>query len=270
MVKALKGLSPERMAKRWQTIGGSDANKIMNGTPEDHMDFWMEKTQQKEPEDLSNVLPVRMGIQTEPLNREWFEMETGNEVLGVDEEHDLTFEGLPMSCTLDGRTDEPAIVECKHLNQFTKEEEILPRFYPQLHHNMKVTGFDRAHLSVFIGTLKYVHFYVEADPFYLEVLIEREKLFWSHVIDRTPPVEMPAIEVPIPVSDMRVIDMDGNNEWAAAAYDWIGTIAAKKDHDRATKDLKAMVEEDVREAAGYGIVAKRAKNGAIRISEVKK
>lgn len=270
MVKALQGLSAERIAKRFKTLGGSDANKIMNGGPDDLVDAWMEKTRQKEPEDLSTVLPVRMGIQTEPLNREWFEMETGLEVLGVDEEHDILYENLPMSCTLDGRTAEPAIVECKHLNQFTKEEEILPRFYPQLHHNMIVTGYVGAHLSVFLGTLKYIHYYIEADPFYMEVLIEREKEFWSHVIDGTPPVEMEPVEAPMPVSEMRVIDMDGNNEWAAAAFDWIGTVEAKKDHDRATKDIKAMLEADVREAAGYGIVAKRAKNGAIRISEVKK
>ena len=35
------------------------------------------------------------------------------------------------------------------------------------------------------------------------------------------------------------------------------------DHDRAKTELKALVPEDAREAAGHGVRAKRSKSGAI-------
>ena len=56
--------------KRPNGIGGTDANKLV------HDDSWIhlynEKTGATEPIDLSDVLPVQMGIHTEELNRKWF------------------------------------------------------------------------------------------------------------------------------------------------------------------------------------------------------
>ncbi|BAQ87774.1 putative phage-type endonuclease (TIGR03033) [uncultured Mediterranean phage uvMED] len=58
---------------RKQGIGGSDATKLYNG--EWHT-LWLEKTGDAEPLDLSHVLPVQMGIHTEPFNIQWFEKQT--------------------------------------------------------------------------------------------------------------------------------------------------------------------------------------------------
>ena len=41
------------------------------------------------------------------------------------------------------------------------------------------------------------------------------------------------------------------------------TRPAALDHDRAKTELKALVPEDAREAAGHGVRAKRSKSGAI-------
>ena len=46
-------------------IGGTDATRIMKGN---WHDLWLEKTGQKEPEDLSDVIAVQIGIATEEYN----------------------------------------------------------------------------------------------------------------------------------------------------------------------------------------------------------
>jgi hypothetical protein len=57
--------------------------------------------------------------------------------------------------------------------------------------------------------------------------------------------------------------MSGSNTWAEFANLYRVTRAAALDHDRAKTELKALVPEDAREAAGHGVRAKRSKSGAI-------
>ena len=57
--------------------------------------------------------------------------------------------------------------------------------------------------------------------------------------------------------------MCGSNAWAEFANLYRLTRSAALDHDRAKTELKALVPEDVREAAGHGVRAKRTKSGAI-------
>ena len=56
---------------RKQGIGGSDATRLYNG---DWHDLYLEKIGEKEPDDLSDVLPVQMGIHTEDFNIDWFKV----------------------------------------------------------------------------------------------------------------------------------------------------------------------------------------------------
>jgi predicted phage-related endonuclease len=242
----------------------------MSGDNERILRLWEEKTGQREPEDLSRVLPVQMGSWTEELNRYWFERETGRVV--KDEGAECVHPERPwMTCTLDGLTltGPVAVFEAKHVSAFAKEDEVVQRYMPQLHHNMVVCGLEHAALSVFFGTMKWQCFEVEADPFYLDVLVERERAFWDAVESSTPPVEMAPVAAPVEPSEYRSVDMQGNNEWGAFAADWLETVAAKKKHDKAAKGLKALIEDDVGEATGHGLAAKRDKRGAIRISEAK-
>ena len=57
--------------------------------------------------------------------------------------------------------------------------------------------------------------------------------------------------------------MSGSNAWAEFAGLFCGTRQAALDHERSKAELKALVPEDVREASGHGIRAKRSKSGAI-------
>ena len=58
-------------------------------------------------------------------------------------------------------------------------------------------------------------------------------------------------------------NMSGSNAWAEFANLYRLTRPAALDHDRAKTELKALVPEDAREAAGHGVRAKRSKSGAI-------
>lgn len=98
-------LTNEQKEFRRHGIGGSDANTIMGGDPEKVLRLWKEKRGEIEPEDLSSVLPVRMGSFTEPLNIQWFEEQTGKVVTHNGDQRKST-EYPWMLCTLDGECDE--------------------------------------------------------------------------------------------------------------------------------------------------------------------
>jgi predicted phage-related endonuclease len=57
------------MKDRRKSLGGSDANRIMRG---DWHTLWLEKTGRKEPDDLSENLPVQIGLATEDVNNKFF------------------------------------------------------------------------------------------------------------------------------------------------------------------------------------------------------
>ena len=51
----------------------SDATRLYQGN---WYELWQEKTGETEPADLTDVLPVQMGIHTEDFNIKWFEKQS--------------------------------------------------------------------------------------------------------------------------------------------------------------------------------------------------
>lgn len=263
------GLTAEQLLERKTGIGGSDANVIMSGDDARIMQRWLEFTNQVEPEDLSKVLPVQMGTWTEPLNRHWYTLTTGNDVTRVGEVVRSQLHPF-MRCSLDGFVPaEGAIFEAKHVNAFAKPEEVAQKYMAQLHHNMSVCGVSRAVLSIFLGTLKHEVFIVEMDPFYTATMIDAEAYFWNCVQTMTPPGEIKIEAAPSPPALLRTVDMTGNNHWAAIACGWLDNRDAHKEFVAAEKLIKEAVEFDVGEASGHGICVKRSKAGALSIREMK-
>ena len=258
------GLTDEQKAFRSKVLGGSDANTIMSGDEEKILKLWKVKTGQEADDDLSDVLPVQMGVHTEPFNIEWFTKQTGRLVTNNGDQR-LSLKHPFMGCTLDGLTDEGLTVfEAKHVSAFSKEEEILDRYYPQLTHNMLVCGVNKAVLSVFFGNHKWEKFEVNLDDLYSDILIGAEEKFWQCVREKTPPF---AVKVSSPIDAIRRVDMTGSNAWANYAVQLQSNSTAKKLYDDAVANLKKLVEDDVAEAYGHGIKIKRDKRGALRISE---
>ena len=214
------------------------------------------------------MLAVMLGCWTEPFNRQWYESLSSTTVSACGRTFACDRRDW-RRCTVDGLV-EPgdAIFEAKHTSAFTKGDEVLERYMPQLQHNMAVAKRDRAVLSVIFGNHKYEMFDVASDWLYQLELLEIEEEFWNCVLTGREPVAGPAPPCPRPIGT-REVCLEGNNSWASAACDWIDHREAAKTHAAAITQLKSLVEEDVARAFGHGIEAKRSKSGAISIRELR-
>ena len=103
--------------------------------------LWREKRGEVEPEDLSGNLIVQLGVVTEPLNRHWFERNTGQVLTGVQRrvQHPVV---RWMAATLDGVVEATgAVFEAKFMLPWSfTEEGAAEKYMPQLQHNMWVTN----------------------------------------------------------------------------------------------------------------------------------
>lgn len=255
-------LTPSQILKRRNSIGGSDMNIIMSGDMEKISKLWKQKHGDIGPEDLSNVLPVRMGSFTEPFNIQWFSEQTGRIVTNMGDER--VHPVIPyLTCTLDGLTDDGVTVfEAKHVSAFSKDEDIVERYMPQLHHNMNVCGVRNSVLSVFYGTLKWEKYEVSYDQVYGDIVQMAAESFWASVQTGEAPQ---IVTADTPKEATRRVDMTGNNEWAYLAAE-IGQLSSyKRAYDANLAAIKTLIEPDVVEAYGHGISFKRDKRGSLRM-----
>jgi predicted phage-related endonuclease len=259
----LPNISAARSDRRF-FIGGSDARVIMGGDEAALLRLWKEKRCEVEIGDLSGDLLVQLGTVTEQLNRHWYEKNTGQVVTEVQRQ---LFHPVHrwMAATLDGRVEATgAVFEAKFMLPWNfSEEGAAEKHMAQLQHNMWVTASRTAVLSIITGGGKWMEMTIPADPLYQHLLLTAERKFWRCVQSGEPP-RLFGSEPPRPrIEAVRSVDMSGSNAWAEFANLYRLTRAAALDHDRAKTELKALVPEDAREAAGHGVRAKRSKSGAI-------
>jgi predicted phage-related endonuclease len=245
-------------------IGGSDARIIMSADETALIRLWREKRGEIEPEDLSDNLAVQLGVATEPLNRAWYERNTGRTIEDIQGwvRHPLN---RWMSATVDGMVHEiDAVFEAKFMLPWSfSEEAAAEKHMAQLQHNMWVTNSKSAALSIITGGGKWVEIMIHADALYQHFLLTAEKKFWRCVASGDPPRPF-GVEPPKPrIEAVRIVDMGDSNSWAEFAGLYRSTRAAFLEHERAKFELKALMPEDAKEAAGHGIRAKRSKSGAI-------
>jgi predicted phage-related endonuclease len=258
-------MSPRfNLVDRLTLVGGSDARIIMGDNEGALLRLWQEKRGEIEPEDLSGDLLVQLGTVTEHLNRDWYEKNTGQVVTELQRQ---VFHAVHrwMAATLDGRIEATgAVFEAKFMLPWNfSEEGAAERHMAQLQHNMWVTASRTAVLSIITGGGKWVEITIPADPLYQHLLLTAEKKFWRCVESGEPP-RLFGVEPPRPrIQAVRTVDMSGSNAWAEFANLYRLTRPAALDHDRAKAELKALMPEDVREASGHGLRAKRSKSGAI-------
>jgi predicted phage-related endonuclease len=226
--------------------------------------LWREKRGEAEPEDLSGILTVQLGIVTEPLNRHWYERHTGQAVTDV--QRRLRHPVLRwMGATLDGMVaGTRAVFEAKFMLPWSFSEEVAAeKHMAQLQHNMWVTNARTAALSIITGGGKWVEISVAADPLYQHLLLTAEKKFWRCVQFGDAP-RLFGVEPPRPrVEAVRSVDMASSNAWAEFAAMFCATRSAFLEHERAKTELKGLMPEDAKEAFGHGVRAKRSKSGAV-------
>src|SRR5690348_2002515 len=144
MAKALSDLMDRR-----HFLGGSDARIIMGHDETALLRLWREKRGEAEPEDLSGNLLVQLGIATEPLNRHWYERNTGEVITSVQRhvQHPVI---RFLAATLDGMVEGTgAVFESKFMLPWSfSEEAAAQKYIAQVQHNMWVTSARTAALSI--------------------------------------------------------------------------------------------------------------------------
>jgi predicted phage-related endonuclease len=245
-------------------IGGSDARTIMGQDEAALIRLWREKRGEIESEDLSANLIVQLGTVTEHLNRHWYERQTGHVVTEVQRR---VFHPVKrwMAATLDGMVEGTgAVFEAKFMLPWSfSEEGAAEKHMAQLQHNMWVTASRTAVLSIVTGGGKWVEMTIPADPLYQHLLLTAEKKFWRCVETGETPYlfgvepQRPKIEA------VRTVDMSESNSWAEFAGVFCQTREAFLNHEAAKVELKKLMPEDAKEAAGHGVRAKRSKSGAV-------
>ena len=253
-----------RNTSRRAFIGGSDARIIMGSDEVALVRLWREKRGEVEPEDFSGNLIVQLGTVTEPLNRAWFERNTGKVIRDVQSR--VTHPVVRWrAATLDGVVDGTgAVFEAKFMLPWSfSEEAAAEKHMAQLQHNMWVTNATKAALSIITGGGKWVEITVVADSLYQHLLLTAEKKFWRCVQSGEEPHLYLAEPPRTRIAAVRVVDMSSSNSWAEFAALFRNTRSAYLEHERAKTELKALIPEDTKEAIGHGIRAKRSKSGAI-------
>ena len=268
--KSVSSLNREQIAAipdhsdRRHFIGGSDARIIMGQDDAKLVRLWREKRGEIEPEDLSGNLIVQLGNVTEELNRHWYELNSGYRVKDVQRRvwHPVN---RWMAATLDGVVGATgAVYEAKFMLPWSfSEEAAAQKHMAQLQHNMWVTNGKKAVLSIITGGGKWVEIGIEADPLYQHLLLTAERKFWRCVESGERP-RLFGVEAPAPrIEAVRTVDMTGSNSWADFAGIYRRTWGAHREHEAAKSELKKLVPDDAKEAAGHGVRAKRSKSGAV-------
>jgi predicted phage-related endonuclease len=256
-------ISPKHLNRR-SFIGGSDARVIMGSDEDALLRLWREKRGESEPEDLSANLIVQLGLVTEPLNRHWFERNTGHVITQVQRRvHHPVIRW--MAATLDGTVEQTgAVFEAKFMLPWSFSEEVAAQKYmPQLQHNMWLINAKAAVLSIITGGGKWVEIAIPADPLYQHLLLTAEKKFWRCVENGEPP-RLFRIEPPRPrIEAVRIADMSASNAWAEFSGVFRRTREAHLEHENAKTELKALMPADAKEAIGHGVRAKRSRSGAV-------
>ena len=266
-------MSADQLRERRRHIGGSDAKIIVLANPEAVLALWEEKTFNnagKKPKPKS--LSMYMGAATEALNAAWYADKTGDPVTAPQMIVTRNYDGLPLRASLDGLCkDGAAIWEAKHVSgyDFQKKEQrnietVAAEYYAQMQHNMLTAKVKLGVLSVLFDTGRHEHMTIEADPFYQDEMAVAESMFWEYVVNNTPPGPTKAV-APGKIVATKTVDMSTSADWAKAASDWLAYRDMSVLFDRATADLKSLMEPDALRAIGHGVSASRDKRGSVRI-----
>jgi len=254
---------------RRQTIGGSCALRIMEG---DWHKLWLDKMGYRERDDLSDVLPVQLGIWTEPFNIGLFRKDMGVEVQEQVRYH-YKWGAVPCRGTLDGEFwyhGERIGLEVKHTFEMNTMRKQLERYMPQLQLYMQVAALDYMYFANLFGNRRYEYVKVAKDQNYLNTMYVHLKEFWGYVErEEEPPQSTPHITTgidQIAIDDMVARDARQDNEFMHQAHEYVSTMQAAKEHESAKKQLKAMVATNEREVYSDVVTLKRAKNGSLRIN----
>ena len=264
-------LSPEQIEKRKDKLTASRVAVLMTGDAEGIMRLYLEMIGEQQPEDLSAVWPVQLGIATEQVNLDWFERKQkvavtrrGEVVIHCDYSW--------AACTIDGWVQQGFVgypIECKHVGGREPLEVIIERYFPQCLWQMACTSAKQCALSVIVGANEPVVEYIDRDDPYIEEMVKRGKKFMTCVAARLVPVTLPAVPPPVPHDAMIELDMTADSTWKKHAGIYLQSYQAAASAKEFEKIIKSLVGENVRKAFGWGIRVTRDKANRLSLREEK-
>ena len=170
---------------RHKGLGGSDSGVLMGTEYLPIHNLWCLKTQRKKEDNLSDVLPVQMGVHTESFNMRWFAKQTG--ILTEPYPEEYVQDGFRYAHFDGWCPKEKAIIECKHTNAFTNKQKVKVRYYAQVQHYLMMSNLKTCYLSIFFGNMKWDYIKISLNEAYLDELVRRQDAFWQLVVDDQEP-----------------------------------------------------------------------------------
>lgn len=241
---------------RRKGVGSSDSPIIMGVSPwSTRYQLWEQKISGKETE--CNYAMQR-GTNLEEPARQCFENMMDVEVFPKNVEHKkfpwmrASFDGID----LDGKV--LVEIKCplkKENHELAKQGKVPEVYYPQLQHQLEVSGLDGMYYFSFDGS-EGVIVEVERDQKYIDKMIKEEEGFWACVSNKTPP----------PLSSRDCIDLENDKEWRSLAVQWKSISEKKRDLAEQLKDIvnqeELLKESFIKQARGlsaYGCGIKLTK-----------
>ncbi len=185
-------------ARRAKGIGGSDVGAILGldryRTP---MQVWEEKCGLVVQSEDMNADQLR-GVTFESIARKLYNERSGNDIIdGVRGEHPsypwmlYTLDGIE----IDGGNEVPLEVKCPSLGMWSriKREGLPDSWVMQMQHYLCCSQFPRGRYVIFCADrMELLDFVIEADLLLHDMLITKEREFWTLVEQGTPPADVVA------------------------------------------------------------------------------
>ncbi|MBS1208791.1 MAG: endonuclease [Proteobacteria bacterium] len=171
-------------------IGSSDAAAAVGLSPyKSPLELWLEKTNRKQPENISEKEAVFWGTTLEPILAAVYQQRTGNKVRRVNAVLQHPTQSF-MLANLDRAVGYDGILEIKTASYHSAPlwEETVPEAYQcQVLHQLAVTGKAWADVAVLIGGQDFRIYRIERDEEKIFDLVDQEIGFWQSVTDDVPP-----------------------------------------------------------------------------------
>ena len=245
-------LTAEQQARRQGKVTASMLPILMHGDANAIMKLYREEIGEIEREPANYAM--QLGSHIEPFMLDYLQAKTGHAITRRGEvvDHPTIPE---FCCTLDGyRAHDDSIIENKFLASFRNKEEFVPYYYPQALAQMRCTGAARMTLHVGRGTSEPEEFDLTPKPgddnaeLFEMAMWARVEEFRLCLRTFTPPFDMPKVTPP---EIWRTVDLSVEPlpNWGVVMLPTLQiyeeTREAAEEHERAGKEARALVPEDV-------------------------
>lgn len=235
---------------RKRGIGGSDAPVIFLGSNHPFQtprELWEIKLGLTDGPDETPIMT--RGKVLEPIAANIYAEQTGRKIRRVNfllqhPEYPWMLGNIDRKISRSARPGKgPGILEikCPGIKVFSQcKWEGVPDYWQiQMQHYLAVSGLRWGSFQIFNAEAwDSIHFDIDRDDELIELILERNREFWSHVENRTPPREEPMAELePLPANpDVVIMDSDG----------WLRAVDDLREASGILKEAKAL-EENAKE-----------------------